>query len=79
MSKTIKKLLISLFLTCLILLSASVHAQFTIKGQVVEQGSNLPVPFASVYFEGTTIGTLTNNNGLFSITIDDYKGKTLVA
>ncbi|MBB3700911.1 carboxypeptidase-like regulatory domain-containing protein [Flammeovirga yaeyamensis] len=79
MSKTIKKLLILLFSTCLTLLSASVHAQFTIKGQVVEQGSNLPVPFASVYFEGTTIGTLTNNNGLFSITIDDYKGKTLVA
>ncbi|OHX65002.1 DUF5686 and carboxypeptidase-like regulatory domain-containing protein [Flammeovirga pacifica] len=66
-------------MTCLSLFSASTFAQITIKGQVIEQGSDLPVPFASVYIEGTTTGTLTSNNGYFSITIDDYNGKTIVA
>ena len=45
-------------------------AQNHIKGRVVEQledGSDTPIPGANVYWEGTTIGVATNEQGFYSI------------
>ncbi len=36
-------------------------------GLVVEKGSKKPVSFASVYYENTTDGTISNTDGRFSI------------
>jgi outer membrane receptor for ferrienterochelin and colicins len=43
-------------------------SQTTLTG-VVKDSLNKPVPFASVYLSKTTIGTLTDNNGAFSLNI----------
>ena len=45
-------------------------AQNKIKGRVVEQlkdGSEIPIPGANVYWEGTTIGVATNTEGFYLI------------
>ena len=45
-------------------------AQNKIKGRVVEQlkdGSEMPIPGANVYWEGTTIGVATNTEGFYLI------------
>lgn len=47
-------------------LNYSLSAQNTITG-VVTDSLNNPVPFASVYLSKTTIGVLTDNNGIYSL------------
>ena len=50
--------------------NTNIKAQDQIKGKVVEQlenGSETPIPGANVYWEGTTIGVATNENGNYSI------------
>lgn len=41
--------------------------KFTIDGKISEQQSNIPIPFVNVFLEGTTIGTQTNENGVFTL------------
>ncbi len=52
-----------------ILLFLTAFATFsqTIKGVVLDQNTNTPIQSASVYFDNTTIGTSTNENGEFSL------------
>lgn len=54
---------------CLLLLlsSANLYAQFTIKGRVKDVETAEPVPFANVYFKGTSIGSNTDFDGYFTI------------
>ncbi len=60
---------INWFLTCILLFSApSLWAQNVLfSGTVSEQNSGEPIIGANVYFSGTTLGTVTNNKGEFSI------------
>ncbi len=60
---------INWFLTCILLCSApSLWAQNVLfSGTVSEQNSGEPIIGANVYFSGTTLGTVTNNKGEFSI------------
>ncbi|SHG89513.1 carboxypeptidase-like regulatory domain-containing protein [Winogradskyella jejuensis] len=58
---TSKIVYILLFFSCLIS-----RAQ-TLKGKVVDAFSKTPIEVVSVYFNNTTIGTTTNENGEFSI------------
>jgi len=60
---------INWFLTCILLLSAStLWAQnVSFKGTVNEKNSGEPLVGANVYFNGTTLGTVTNKNGEFLI------------
>lgn len=39
----------------------------TIYGYVREKSTNLPLEGVSIYFDGTTIGTITNEEGHFKI------------
>jgi hypothetical protein len=55
-------------ITILILLSFKLNAQTTVTGFVTDS-LNRPIPFASVYLSKTTIGTLTDNEGSYSLTI----------
>lgn len=54
-----KKLLFTLFF-----ISSLLVAQTKVSG-IVYDDNNLPMPFASVAFKGTTIGMITNENGKF--------------
>lgn len=59
-----------LTLTCLfiILFSLGVFAQITIRGTVTSSGDQEPLPGVSVVVKGTTIGTVTDVDGNYSLT-----------
>lgn len=60
--------------------SIAAYAQIVIKGKVLNNKSNLPVVNASVYFNNTSIGTVTNNNGEFIlITGSIYTGELIIS
>lgn len=42
-----------------------VGPEFTIKGTVVDGSNGMPIPFAGVYFKGTTVGTTTDMDGRY--------------
>jgi hypothetical protein len=46
----------------------SIYSQ-TIRGTVFDKDSKGPIAFASVFFNGTTSGTTTDNNGNFSLNV----------
>jgi TonB-linked SusC/RagA family outer membrane protein len=51
-------------------LAQPAHAQQTqVRGTVVSADSSGPVPSATIVVQGTTIGTITNDNGEFSIRV----------
>ena len=55
------------FFTMLILFSISSFSQGIVKGKIVEKGTNETLIGASVVVEGTTIGTVSDFDGNFSI------------
>ena len=58
----------SYLLLLLISTISAATAQHLVTGNVYEQGNtNQPLAGASVYWEGSSIGTVTNDNGFFSI------------
>ena len=67
-------IIISIF----ILTSQFIHSQNTrVQGIVTDSVSGQPIEFATVSFENTTIGNLTDENGKFSLT-NNTKNRTLV-
>ena len=81
-----RKLIITFFIS-LISFAAQAQDETVISGFVTEQGTNVGVPFANVYFKGTFIGTVTDFDGKYSIktispkdsifvSIIGYKSKT---
>ena len=60
-----------LLIAMVLIATANTKAQEKkIKGRVVEQlqdGSEVSIPGANVYWEGTTIGVATNDKGFYSI------------
>ncbi|CAM1334082.1 DUF5686 family protein [Tenacibaculum aestuariivivum] len=63
-----KKLLI-----LLILFTYTLHAQLTLKGNVVDEFNN-PMPFVSIFLKNTMKGTTTNDNGDFFLKTTHNKG-----
>lgn len=55
----------------LLLNSNFLPAQATLSGTVIEANTNEPVPFATVYFDGTTNGQTTDEQGGFSLDLAD--------
>ena len=51
----------------------------TFTGTILAADSNLPLPNVTVYFDGTTIGVITDLDGLFSITSNQNINVPLVA
>lgn len=64
MSKRIKMLL-----SCLFLMVGMAMAQTKVTGTVISQDDGEPVVGAAVKVVGTNIGTITDFNGKFSITL----------
>ncbi|MEM8583072.1 MAG: carboxypeptidase-like regulatory domain-containing protein [Bacteroidota bacterium] len=51
-------------------LGVAVQAQDTLRGQVVDSASMNPLPFVTVFFDGTTVGSLTTEDGFFALALD---------
>ena len=49
----------------LLFFSFTTYSQTNILGRMVDESDNTPLPYASVYFNKTTIGTYTNEHGEF--------------
>ena len=60
------------FVFALIIFSISVGAQTVVRGIVkeVQEEKEVPLPFANVYLEGTTIGTTTNFDGYYELNVE---------
>lgn len=50
-----------------LLLACSAGAQNSVSGVVIDSLTREPVPFANIYFAGTTIGTITKEDGRFEL------------
>ncbi len=57
----------SVLLLCMVLFALHSMSSQSLKGVVLDAKSNAPIESASVYFDGTTIGTSTNAQGEFKI------------
>lgn len=67
-----------LLLFFLLLFSNRIHAQISISGYVLEQTTKQPLEGVSVFFDGTSIGTITNENGFFEISTEKTISASLV-
>ena len=77
-----KKIYINVILTALMttFFSVSAGAQATkVKGRVTDSESGEGIPFAAVYFYGTTIGVSTDLEGYYSMETRDSTANTLCA
>jgi hypothetical protein len=64
------KKVVLLFLSFLLMGILVANAQMkTIAGKVVSSDDNSPIPGVSVVVKGTTMGTITNANGAYSLSI----------
>ncbi len=61
----------------LFFLLPEVHAQM-IRGRVSDQSTNEPLPAATVQILGTYQGTITNNDGVYAIAVDELPVKIVV-
>ena len=59
--------LITITLTLLVLLPACLFGQSTVRGVVIDSLTQEPLPLATVYVNGTTQGTTTDNDGRFEL------------
>lgn len=58
----------AVFLLLINILTANLFAQgFRIEGQVNDQESGNPIPYVTVYINGTSRGTSTNQMGQFTL------------
>lgn len=50
-----------------------------VKGVVRDKSTKEPLPFSSIQFKGTTIGTSTNEDGVYELHLDYFPGDTILA
>ncbi|MFV8225218.1 TonB-dependent receptor [Christiangramia aquimixticola] len=68
-----------LFLLAMFLTSATIFAQGTITGSVIDSETNGPLPGANVMVVGTNNGTMTDFDGNFSLEVKRSKGTIKVS
>ncbi len=66
-NRKMKNLIQINLLTALMLLSISISAQTKVRGLVTDAATGEPLPFANVVFVGTTVGTITNPEGVYNM------------
>ena len=69
---------IVLFMTCLFAVIGLAIAQTRVQGVVLSQEDNEPIVGASILVKGTTVGTVTDMDGRFTLTGIPSSAKTLV-
>ncbi len=73
----IKKLRLIILLFIAISLNSFGQNKIIFSGKVVDSYDNTPIPFCNVYIEHTSIGTITNNDGAFTLVINQKEYRTL--
>ncbi|APG60914.1 TonB-dependent receptor [Christiangramia salexigens] len=68
-----------LLLLAMLLASATIFAQGTVTGTVMDSDMNGPLPGATVMVPGTNVGTTTDFDGKFSLKVDRASGKIEVS
>lgn len=66
-----------IFLTLLLLSYGLVLRGQILKGVVLDEQNGKPIDFASVFFNGTFVGTTTGRDGSFELDISPYKNRPL--
>ena len=66
---------LTMFLAAMFLMVGTALAQTKVNGTVVSQEDNQPVIGVSVLVVGTNIGTVTDSNGAFSLTVPEGKSQ----
>jgi hypothetical protein len=61
------KKIIPFFLLSFIVLQGFSQSNYTISGKIIDEATRLPLQGASVFAENTTIGTATDNDGVFHL------------
>ncbi len=56
------------------IISFTVKAQLTVKGIILDE-TNQPLPYVNVIVKNSTIGTITDNDGKFSVTLKKNRGR----
>ncbi|MCR5889081.1 carboxypeptidase-like regulatory domain-containing protein [Hymenobacter sp. J193] len=64
-------------LLLLLLLAAAAHAQVLLRGTVIDADTREPLPFVSIGVSGTSLGTASNENGEFTLSVPSLP-RTLV-
>lgn len=68
-----------LFLLIPFLLSTVSNQAQLIKGRVVEFSTDKPIPYATIYFDGTLQGTSSDSSGFFSLKLPVHKSSLIVS
>jgi hypothetical protein len=68
-----------LYLFCFLLFTLTAYSQKILKGIVLDEEKNKPIPNASVFLNTTSFGTVTNNEGNFELTIPGGKYDLIVS
>ena len=69
-----------LFGGLLLMLATGAHAQITkVRGCVIDAETQEPVPYAAVFFDGTSIGVTTDEQGRYYIETHDTTAVVLTA
>jgi len=56
-----------IFFILLLNIPLFLHSQINLKGIVLDSTNSQPIPYATVFINGTTKGSITNLNGAFEI------------
>ena len=67
-----------LILALLLGLCPTAHAQVTLRGTVIDKDTKEALPFASVSVNKTTIGTTTNIEGEFSLSVVGWRNAQII-
>lgn len=57
----------SILIICLLFIYGHAHSQISGKVSGIEDGKEIPLPGASIYWQGSQVGTVTDKNGNYSI------------
>jgi len=71
--------LIILVVGILFSLLISQAQETVITGKVISDSDKLPIPYAGVYFKGTTVGTITSDDGSFEIYTNNPQDSIVVS
>ena len=66
-----KKYIKIIFFSIWVLQQSFAQSEFNLKGKILDADTKKTIPYAYVRIENTTIGTVSNENGLFSLTVPE--------